>query len=811
MFFALIVVFTGIFLLEGIGFTRQQEVFSLVYSLVSLLLAIFLWKKKAVVPPLFSVLYIVFLIFSLISGLNFSLDKEVSFYWWLFYLSCFLVFIFFYNFKEDGKKIVDKIIIYLVPLFAGLYLLKSKYSELLPFQKIALNENNLFFAYNALHNHLGVIVGLFLIFLIWKFAQNGKKKGVILILLFLPFLLLSYNRSAILAFLIVLIPLVVVFLRKKIKLGLFFILFLFIGGLFFLMVISGHDKKMIKNIELQTKGVLGSRELYWDQAGQSVLEKPFFGVGYGNFGYVSHKYEQGYDHWIDNAANIFLEILTGGGILSFLPFLIVIGLVFSRAVKDKSIYSLLFFFLLIDFQTDFSYRNYSLFVLFIILAAITYQEKQDEEGNKIFFGLVAVLGTLLALVITSNNLLLAGRFEWAQKIFPLNRRVYPALIKKQLKENHYPEAIASEKTFGFIAPFYYPRLVASGSLYEFLGEKEKALEYYKQICEVNKYCSLQWIKKTAQLTNQAYGEEEAYKYLSRIVGVYKNTNTSVELERKIETEIKAICLELTDKKECHFLNIEDLKYFYEPEANLIQKEEEKGFSKVKYTINKDALNERFNYPVKKEKGVYRIMTLGDSLTYGLLVNTDQNWTELLEDKLNKDLKCKNIKKIEVINLGVDGYDIEYTVERYKIRGEKYNPDLIIWPIRSFYKINELRKRKIKSLQENNKEFLTYNEIWERANDEVIDELGREVVRQKQKTYIDQLTKVANKKIIFVDVGEIDENTKLILPKGAVVYNVFAPEDQFYPETGILNKKGNQFFAKKIYEYLLEGLVIHCQK
>jgi lysophospholipase L1-like esterase len=111
-------------------------------------------------------------------------------------------------------------------------------------------------------------------------------------------------------------------------------------------------------------------------------------------------------------------------------------------------------------------------------------------------------------------------------------------------------------------------------------------------------------------------------------------------------------------------------------------------SQAKYTINKDTLNERYDYSVKKQPGVFRIMTIGDSFTYGLYTNTDRNWTELLEDKLNADLRCQKSRKVEVINLAVNGYDITYTVERFLKRGIKYNPDLVIWPIRSFKKLNE---------------------------------------------------------------------------------------------------------------------------
>ena len=58
--------------------------------------------------------------------------------------------------------------------------------------------------------------------------------------------------------------------------------------------------------------------------------------------------------------------------------------------------------------------------------------------------------------------------------------------------------------------------------------------------------------------------------------------------------------------------------------------------------------------IKKNKDTFRIITLGDSFTFGMYINTKDNWTELLEDKLNSDMGCKNISMFEVINLGVGG-------------------------------------------------------------------------------------------------------------------------------------------------------------
>lgn len=126
-----------------------------------------------------------------------------------------------------------------------------------------------------------------------------------------------------------------------------------------------------------------------------------------------------------------------------------------------------------------------------------------------------------------------------------------------------------------------------------------------------------------------------------------------------------------------------MTHFYEP--TLTQEKHTWLPVAVKYTINKDKLNDRYDYSQSKDEGTYRILTIGDSFTFGENVNTEQNWTELLEDELNR-LNCS--KRFEVINLGMYGYGTEYEVERYRRRGQKYDPDLIIWTFVDFGRFNE---------------------------------------------------------------------------------------------------------------------------
>ncbi|MHA2231883.1 MAG: SGNH/GDSL hydrolase family protein [Candidatus Hodarchaeales archaeon] len=88
---------------------------------------------------------------------------------------------------------------------------------------------------------------------------------------------------------------------------------------------------------------------------------------------------------------------------------------------------------------------------------------------------------------------------------------------------------------------------------------------------------------------------------------------------------------------------------------------------VQVKINAQGLRDR-PYSYQRKDGVFRIIALGDSFTWGFGVEQDEIFTEIME---------KNLRNIEVINMGVSGYstDQEYLV--FKSDGLNYNPHLIL--------------------------------------------------------------------------------------------------------------------------------------
>lgn len=77
-------------------------------------------------------------------------------------------------------------------------------------------------------------------------------------------------------------------------------------------------------------------------------------------------------------------------------------------------------------------------------------------------------------------------------------------------------------------------------------------------------------------------------------------------------------------------------------------------------------------PHAKPAGTLRVVTLGDSSTYGLGVHYEETYSAVLE----RELAARGIKA-EVIVLGVDGYTIRQGIERYRHLGRRYQPDVVV--------------------------------------------------------------------------------------------------------------------------------------
>jgi len=97
---------------------------------------------------------------------------------------------------------------------------------------------------------------------------------------------------------------------------------------------------------------------------------------------------------------------------------------------------------------------------------------------------------------------------------------------------------------------------------------------------------------------------------------------------------------------------------------------------VDVEINSDGLRDR-EYPIARSDK-YRIVVLGDSLTFAWGVDQQDSFANLLEESLSHE------RPTEVINFGAGNYNTEQQVNLFLEKGLKYKPDQIV----VFYFIND---------------------------------------------------------------------------------------------------------------------------
>lgn len=93
------------------------------------------------------------------------------------------------------------------------------------------------------------------------------------------------------------------------------------------------------------------------------------------------------------------------------------------------------------------------------------------------------------------------------------------------------------------------------------------------------------------------------------------------------------------------------------------------------TINSHGQRDR-EYSLAKPPGVYRILMLGDSTTFGWGDAQDETSAKILERQLNA-LHVPGYDRFEVMNAGVGNYDTVQEVTYYKKYGQYFNPDMVI--------------------------------------------------------------------------------------------------------------------------------------
>jgi lysophospholipase L1-like esterase len=114
------------------------------------------------------------------------------------------------------------------------------------------------------------------------------------------------------------------------------------------------------------------------------------------------------------------------------------------------------------------------------------------------------------------------------------------------------------------------------------------------------------------------------------------------------------------------------KIGYEPVPALDYRGTSRSFWDYEGASNREGFRDR-DHAVRKPRGVFRVVVLGDSIAAGLKV---ERFADTFPPRLERLLAEKGLTA-EVISLAVSGYNTQQEVELFRERGLRYEPDLVL--------------------------------------------------------------------------------------------------------------------------------------
>lgn len=291
-------------------------------------------------------------------------------------------------------KLLEKIIPGILVVL-GLFLCIYSFflNILLPGGFIPFDGYQLVFSRFGSHNHLGDFLVLPIMISLYYLFKKRDIKYLPALLLFFPFLIFSYSRSAYLSFILT----ASIFLLRWFLIGgnklkkaipvafaslgiilvlLFSVITVFESG--YITFLNPLHQELVNRYGLRFKHFGANRPEYIKTAIKSVKEKPFFGLGPGNFRYASIKYSSIPNYTTHSSHNIFLDVLTEYGFFIFLLFVSFVGFTVWKSAQTPSLYSYLYLALIVNFQTDYTFRIFVLALLLCIFTGIILKIKNNE-------------------------------------------------------------------------------------------------------------------------------------------------------------------------------------------------------------------------------------------------------------------------------------------------------------------------------------------------------------------------------------------------------------------------------------------------
>ncbi len=508
-FLSLLLVFEGL----GLKFGHEISYFLIIISPFFILLfgKITGKEKNFRIPTVIATLYAVFIFFLVVST-ALSINIAQSAPGLLIYPSLFFVSVIAYNYRNETKAWIFNFLI-----VASLLLMATSLVGLF----YPLTGFSLLYSRLNDHNNLGdfllipMIIGSFLVF-------EGKRKntGLIILLSSVPIFLISFSRSAFTAYIAIVITMFLV-LKKKSEYFYKVVLIVFVLiGIFYFIPNVNLDSccSVISKYVSHRDDIISHRNSFFLSGVRAIRDYPIFGVGFGNFGVASFRYNDLHLFWSRTSHNIFLDMATELGLPAMLAFLGVVIYAIKKSRKD--IVFFVFLGLLANFQMYYSFKIYSVLFIFFILLGLMFEDKRAANYNlnldpNRLIGIFLTPIIIIQFAFVSRALINIGKYEAALVFDPSNKKLYQKIINKSINKGEYKNALFYSNLYGRI---YYSDTEAT----EYLalldlnyGKDREALAKYRR--------SMMWdpyggdlklrLRNLFYLTERVEGEKAAHEYL----------------------------------------------------------------------------------------------------------------------------------------------------------------------------------------------------------------------------------------------------------------------------------------------------------
>lgn len=407
--------------------------------------------------PKGSILYVFFLIFSLISVFV-AYHKQIALETTIIYFSGFLVLIIAYNQQEVLSSRYKQFVLFASVVYSFTFI------STLFFPVELVGKGTSLMRYFG-HSQIGNL------FLTPFFLFPSGVIGIISLF----FIIISYSRATYLA---VLAIAWVIYKNKFTKKG--FLIKAVLAVLTVSLILSTTFKVISENGSL-----LGLRDKYFADAVSGVIDRPFFGAGPGNYRYISASKQVGYSEGAGSSHNLILDIFSQNGILAGLFFILFLTYVLKKGKRNVFFYSFLALSVVFLFDHTFEYNSF--LFLWFFLAGLSLDTKDSIEFNPlVFFGVFL----LLQLVFIGKIFHVTGNYTQALFFYPLQEKSHYYAITNEIKRGNMSQARDYLNIYEKLYGENFEATYRMAKYYERIREWKKSLKLYRKSLELRPFLSV---------------------------------------------------------------------------------------------------------------------------------------------------------------------------------------------------------------------------------------------------------------------------------------------------------------------------------